>query len=53
MIIPTIPMLSIQFEVSAGGAAEIVKAFAIGKFIGTVVAGIRRCRSECFLLFPE
>src|SRR6266508_6825407 len=40
MIIPTIPVLARQFGVSAGGAAQIVTAFAIGKFIGTVVAGV-------------
>lgn len=40
MIIPTIPVLALQFGVSAGGAAQIVTAFAIGKFIGTVVAGV-------------
>ncbi len=40
MIIPTIPVLATQFGVSAGGAAQIVTAFAIGKFIGTVVAGV-------------
>jgi MFS family permease len=40
MIIPTIPVLATQFDVSAGGAAQIVTAFAIGKFIGTVVAGV-------------
>lgn len=40
MIIPTIPVLARQFEVSAGGAAQIITAFAIGKFFGTVIAGI-------------
>jgi MFS family permease len=40
MIIPTIPVLARQFGVSAGGAAQIVTAFAIGKFIGTVIAGV-------------
>jgi MFS family permease len=40
MIIPTIPVLARQFDVSAGGAAQIVTAFAIGKFIGTVAGGI-------------
>ena len=39
MVIPTIPVLATQFGVSAGAAAQIVTAFAIGKFIGTVVAG--------------
>jgi predicted MFS family arabinose efflux permease len=40
MIIPTIPVIAQEFDVSAGGAAQIVTAFAIGKFIGTVIAGI-------------
>jgi MFS family permease len=40
MIIPTIPLLGRQFGVSAGGAAQIITAFAIGKFVGTVIAGV-------------
>jgi len=40
MIIPTIPVLSQQFEVSAGAAAQIVTAFAIGKFVGTAIGGM-------------
>jgi MFS family permease len=32
--------LAREFGVSAGGAAQIVTAFAIGKFVGTVIAGI-------------
>jgi MFS family permease len=40
MMIPTIPVLARQFGVSAGGAAQIVTAFAIGKFVGTVIAGV-------------
>jgi predicted MFS family arabinose efflux permease len=40
MIIPTIPVLARQFEVSAGAAAQIITAFAIGKFVGTVIGGI-------------
>jgi len=40
MIIPTIPVLARQFGVSAGGAAQIVTAFALGKFVGTVIAGV-------------
>jgi MFS family permease len=40
MIIPTIPVLARQFEVSAGGAAQIVTAFALGKFVGTAIAGV-------------
>lgn len=40
MVIPTIPVLARQFDVSAGGAAQIITAFALGKFIGTVIAGV-------------
>lgn len=40
MMIPTIPVLAKEFGVSAGGAAQIVTAFAIGKFVGTIIAGI-------------
>lgn len=40
MIIPTIPVLARQFGVSAGGGAQIITAFAIGKFFGTVIAGV-------------
>jgi MFS family permease len=40
MIIPTIPVLARQFGVSAGGAAQIVTAFAIGRFVGTAIAGV-------------
>ena len=40
MVIPTIPVIAREFDVSAGSAAQIVTAFAIGKFIGTVIAGI-------------
>jgi MFS family permease len=40
MVIPTIPVIAREFGVSAGGAAQIVTAFAIGKLIGTVIGGI-------------
>lgn len=40
MIKPTIPVLARQFDVSAGSAAQIITAFAIGKFVGTVIAGV-------------
>jgi MFS family permease len=40
MIIPTIPVLAQQFGVSAGGAAQIVTAFALGKLVGTVIGGV-------------
>lgn len=40
MIIPTIPVLAVEFGVSAGAAAQVVTATAIGKFFGTIIAGI-------------
>lgn len=40
MIIPIIPVIALEFGVSAGAAAQIITAFAIGKFVGTVIAGI-------------
>jgi MFS family permease len=40
IIIPTIPVLAREFGVSAGGAAQVVTAFALGKFVGTAIGGI-------------
>jgi MFS family permease len=40
MIIPTIPVLAREFDVSAGGAAQVITAFAFGKMAGTVVGGV-------------
>ncbi len=40
MIIPTIPVLAREFDVSAGGAAQIITAFAFGKMTGTVIGGV-------------
>jgi DHA1 family multidrug resistance protein-like MFS transporter len=40
MVLPTIPVLAREFDVSAGGAAQIVTGFAAGKFVGTVIAGV-------------
>jgi MFS family permease len=40
MIIPTIPVLAQQFGVSAGGTAQSVTAFGLGKLVGTVIAGV-------------
>ena len=37
IIIPTIPVLAREFGVSAGGAAQVVTAFALGKFVGTAI----------------
>ena len=40
IIIPTIPGLAREFGVSAGGAAQVVTAFGLGKFVGTAIGGI-------------
>jgi MFS family permease len=40
MILPTIPVLGSEFGVSAGAAAQVVTATAIGKFFGTIIAGV-------------
>ena len=40
MIIPTIPVLARDFDVSAGGAAQVITAFAFGKMTGTVIGGM-------------
>lgn len=40
MIIPTIPVLAEAFGVSAGGAAQVITAFAFGKMGGTVIGGV-------------
>ncbi len=39
MIIPTIPVLAREFDVSAGGAAQVITAFAFGKMAGTLIGG--------------
>src|SRR5574341_131391 len=39
-IIPTIPVLAREFDVSAGGAAQVITVFAFGKMTGTVVGGV-------------
>ncbi len=40
MLLPTIPVLMQHFGVSAGTAAQIVTAFSVGRFVGTVVSGV-------------
>jgi MFS family permease len=40
MIIPTIPVLGREFGISPGGAAQIITATVIGRFFGTIVAGV-------------
>src|SRR5512144_373959 len=40
MIIPTIPVLALEFGVSAGGAAQVITGFAFGKMAGTLIGGV-------------
>ncbi|OGP25063.1 MAG: hypothetical protein A2038_09505 [Deltaproteobacteria bacterium GWA2_57_13] len=40
MIIPAIPVLTTYFGVSAGAAAQIVTAFAVGRFVGMPIGGV-------------
>lgn len=40
MIIPTIPVLAKHFGISAGAAAQIVTAMAVGRFCGTPISGV-------------
>jgi len=40
MILPIIPVLAREFDVSAGGAAQIITSFAFGKMAGTVIGGV-------------
>lgn len=40
MILPIIPELTDRFGVSAGAAAQVVTAFALGRFIGTPLSGV-------------
>ncbi|HZD41774.1 MAG TPA: MFS transporter, partial [Terriglobales bacterium] len=40
MLLPAIPVISERFGVSAGAAAQIVTAFSIGRFAGTVASGV-------------
>jgi MFS transporter, DHA1 family, multidrug resistance protein len=40
MIIPSIPVLATQFGVSAGTAAQVITAFAFGKFVGMPIGGM-------------
>jgi MFS family permease len=40
MIIPTIPVLAGEFDVSVGGAAQVITGFAFGKMAGTLIGGI-------------
>lgn len=40
MIIPTVPLLTIYFTISQGTAAQIITAFAVGRFIGMPIGGV-------------
>ncbi len=40
MILPTIPVLSVYYGVSAGAAAQTVTAFAVGRFAGMAMSGM-------------
>lgn len=40
MIIPTIPVLAKHFDISAGAAAQIITAMAVGRFCGTPISGV-------------
>jgi MFS family permease len=40
MVIPTIPVLANHFGISAGAAAQIVTAMAVGRFVGTPISGM-------------
>jgi len=40
MVIPTIPVLAKHFGISAGAAAQLVTAMALGRFVGTPISGV-------------
>jgi MFS family permease len=40
MIIPTIPVLTTYFGISAGAAAQTITAFAVGRFVGMPIGGV-------------
>ena len=40
MVLPTIPLLATHFGVSAGAAAQIVTALAVGRFVGMPISGV-------------
>ena len=40
MILPILPVIASEFDVSLGSAAQIVTAFGVGKLIGTPISGI-------------
>lgn len=40
MGIPTIPVLAKHFGISAGAAAQVITAIAVGRFVGTPISGV-------------
>jgi MFS family permease len=40
MIVPAVPVLAASFEISAGTAAQVITALAVGRFAGLPVSGI-------------
>ena len=40
MVIPTIPLLIVHFGISAGTAAQVITALAIGRFVGMPISGM-------------
>lgn len=40
MIIPTVPLLTTYFGISAGAAAQTITALAVGRFVGMPISGV-------------
>ena len=40
MVLPAIPVFVTEFDVSVGAAAQVITAFAVGRFVGTPVSGL-------------
>jgi MFS family permease len=40
MILPAIPVLSTEFDISLGASAQVVTTFGIGRLVGTPIGGI-------------
>ena len=40
MVLPAIPVFVTEFDISVGAAAQVVTAFAVGRFVGTPVSGV-------------
>ena len=39
MVLPAIPVFVTEFDVSVGAAAQVITAFALGRFVGTPLSG--------------